>query len=520
VKFISVEPKHALGAVLAHSLRLQSGKRLRKGVAIDPELISKLEADGIARVTIARAQAGDVSEDEAARKMGCALASPGLRIADPATGRVNVFAERAGLFIASSAKVNGLNHIDEGLTLATLPDCSAVEAGRLVATVKVIPYFLPNYVLEKALTLDLSNTVGLLPFTKKRVALISTTSGALKESAYDATRRALETRLKKAGARLVQETRVAHSTGDLSAALSMSSVDVDIIIVFGVSAISDRADIIPSSLEGAGGRVIRLGMPVDPGNLLMLGELSSKPVIGAPGCARSPVENGFDWVLNRLLAGMDPGNIDISHMGVGGLLMETVSRPSPREEDHFRPAAIVLAAGQSARMGNVNKLTMDFSGKPMVRHVVGAAQAMDEVVVVTGHDSQAVVKALSGLPFDSVFNENYASGMASSLKAGLDAMGPDITHACVLLGDMPLVTVEHVAKLLDAARQEPATIVVGSSEGKRGNPVVWPRSYFPKLATFEGDVGGRALLDAERENLTHVELGSDVHKDYDTPDSF
>ena len=82
--------------------------------------------------------------------------------------------------------------------------------------------------------------------------------------------------------------------------------------------------------EAAGGRVDHLGMPVDPGNLLLLGQLGDLPVIGAPGCARSPKENGFDWVLHRLLAGLAVTRSDVTALGVGGLLMEIVSRPQPR----------------------------------------------------------------------------------------------------------------------------------------------------------------------------------------------
>ena len=106
----------------------------------------------------------------------------------------------------------------------------------------------------------------------------------------------------------------------------------ELVIVFGASAIADRRDVIPSALEAAGGRIEHFGMPVDPGNLLLIGDLQGRPVLGAPGCARSPKENGFDWVLMRLLAGLPVSRADIARMGVGGLLMEIVTRPQPREE--------------------------------------------------------------------------------------------------------------------------------------------------------------------------------------------
>ncbi|MEL6745989.1 MAG: hypothetical protein AAFO68_11080, partial [Pseudomonadota bacterium] len=125
--------------------------------------------------------------------------------------------------------------------------------------------------------------------------------------------------------------RVPHTVEALSSALKAVEPTSDLIIIFGASAITDRADVLPASLEAAGGTVHQLGMPVDPGNLLLVGTLDGRPVIGAPGCARSPAENGFDWVLHRLACGVPVDSHYVTGLGVGGLLMEIVSRPQPRE---------------------------------------------------------------------------------------------------------------------------------------------------------------------------------------------
>src|SRR5207342_927648 len=186
-------------------------------------------------------------------------------------------------------------------------------------------------------------------------------------------------RLAPAGAAIVAERRVPHERAPLARALKeVLASGAELAIIFGASAIADRRDVIPAALEAVGGRIEHFGMPVDPGNLLMIGTAGEHPVLGAPGCARSPKENGFDWVLMRLLAGLSVPREDITGMGVGGLLMEIVTRPQPRakpvEEAGKRVAAVVLAAGRSTRMGAINKLIAQIGGKPLVR--IAAEQAL------------------------------------------------------------------------------------------------------------------------------------------------
>ena len=189
-------------------------------------------------------------------------------------------------------------------------------------------------------------------------------------------------------------------------------------------------------------------MPVDPGNLLLVAEANGRPVLGAPGCARSPKENGFDWVLMRLLAGLPVKRADITGLGVGGLLMEIVTRPQPRAEpapeSGRRIAALVLAAGRSTRMGGPNKLLAEIDGRPLVR--IAAEQALasraSPVIVVTGHQRERVERALAGLPVTFVHNPDFAEGLSTSLKAGIAAVPAEADGAIVCLGDMPQVSAD------------------------------------------------------------------------------
>ena len=202
----------------------------------------------------------------------------------------------------------------------------------------------------------------------------------------------------------------------------------------------------------------------------------------------------------RLLAGLPVSRADITGMGVGGLLMEIVTRPQPRVEpmaDGRRIAAVILAAGRSTRMGGPNKLTAEIGGRPLVR--IAAQEALASrarpVVVVTGHQRERVEAVLTGLDVKRVHNPDFAAGLSTSLKVGLTALPPEIDGAIVCLGDMPQVRASLIDQLTAAFDPERgALVVVPSIEGKRGNPVVWSRRFFPELMALEGDVGARHLI--------------------------
>ena len=331
MKFGEIDVADAEGAVLAHKQTLSQGV-LQKGHVLTNADIDALQEANLRTITVAQLSADDVPEDIAAKRIADVLVSHEVEQREAFTGRVNFYAKCAGIFHADAEVINNLNRISPDMTLATLNNGIFVEAGRMVATVKIIPFAVPQTALLEVVGQAKSQTViSITPSVPFNVGLISTKLPSLKASTMDKTRGTLQTRLETAGSSLGEEMRVAHEVRELSTALRVMGNRTDLIVVFGASAITDRQDIIPAALEAAGGQVFRLGMPVDPGNLLMIGELGGKPVIGAPGCARSPAENGFDWVLQRLLARLPVDDDYISGLGVGGLLMEITSRPQPRE---------------------------------------------------------------------------------------------------------------------------------------------------------------------------------------------
>jgi molybdenum cofactor cytidylyltransferase len=257
------------------------------------------------------------------------------------------------------------------------------------------------------------------------------------------------------------------------------------------------------------------------------------PVVGLPGCARSPKLNGFDWVLARLCADLPVGPQEIMAMGAGGLLAEIPSRGHPRatrpdgtaEEAPRAPriGALVLAAGRSSRMGAANKMLQVVDGQPMLASVLDAVAASDccVTVAVTGHETDALSPILAGRDLLAVHNPNFAAGLSSSLKAGLRALPPGLDGVLVCLGDMPRVTADHLNRLMAAFNPlEGRAIVVPTAEGQRGNPVLWSAEFLPAMQALAGDRGAKPLFEEFADRLAEVEMGDDaVLLDIDTPET-
>jgi molybdenum cofactor cytidylyltransferase len=335
VKFGRIATAAGEGAILAHSVR-GSGLTLKKGEVLDTTHIAALAEAGIDAVVAAILEPGDVTENVAAQALATRMAGEGVRLEPPFTGRCNLMAEAAGLLRVDTATIDAVNAVDESITVATLTPMRPVVAGEMIATVKIIPFAVAEPCLAASLAATAAPPVSVAPFRPLDIGVVSTVLPGLKQATIEKTLNLLDARLALAGSRITREARVAHDTPDLTDLLRQVT-GIDVLVIFGASAITDRRDVVPAAIEAAGGAVEQLGMPVDPGNLLLLGSLSidgrTIPVIGAPGCARSPKENGFDFVLWRLLAGLPVTGAELRRMGVGGLLSEIVTRPQLRQAD-------------------------------------------------------------------------------------------------------------------------------------------------------------------------------------------
>lgn len=530
MKFGPIPVARAEGTIAAHSLRHAEGL-IRKGRFLLKADIEALKRAGVETIVVARLEKGDVHEDRAAAALAEALGGPGVRLDAAFTGRVNLFAATDGVFVTNTEALARMNRIDEAITLATLMPFTRVTSGRMVATVKIIPYAVREKALERALAVatKAAPLVRVAAFSPRRAGLVATRIEGTADKMLDKTTRVLSARLEAMGSSLGKEIRCNHDADEIARAVrALIDSGHDPVLVFGASAIIDRRDMVPAGIRKAGGRIESFGMPVDPGNLLLLARIGDVPVIGAPGCARSIKENGFDWVLERLVAGLPVGRREITALGSGGLLMEIETRPQPRvQRKAAKPApakpgvaAVVLAAGRSRRMGGSNKLLADFAGKPLVRHAVEAALASraSPVIVVTGHMEPEIRAVLDGLDVRFVQNTDYAEGLSTSMRAGIAALPGECDGALFCLGDMPGITTALIDRLIDAfAPEKGRLIVVPTFEGKRGNPVLFSTRFRDAMSRIEGDVGARHLIGANAESVVEVAADMAALIDVDTP---
>ncbi|MBX3080769.1 MAG: molybdopterin-binding protein [Anaerolineae bacterium] len=337
MKFGSVPLSQAAGKLLAHNVPALDGRKLfTKSHQLTPDDVETLRAMGLTSVVVAELEADDLSENEAARRVGVALAGSGVRVVAPGVGRANLSAEVRGVLNIDVSTLHRVNQVDEGITVATLRRCSVVQARQLLALVKIIPFAMPQRQLEavEAIIAETGKVITLTPLEAQSIALIVSGPDHMRDKLLAEFTDPVRTRMETLGSQLEAITYVPHQPSAIAAAIqAQHAAKRGLIILAGISAIIDRGDVAPTGLVQAGGEVEHFGAPVDPGSLLMLGYLHGMPVLGAPGCIKSLKVNIIDWIVPRLLTGEHLTGRDIMLMGHGGLLDDIEDRPMPRHRE-------------------------------------------------------------------------------------------------------------------------------------------------------------------------------------------
>jgi molybdenum cofactor cytidylyltransferase len=335
MRFLRVPISQAAGSVLAHNVIDAEGRRiLKKGELLSDRHLGKLASCGRDFVYVAQLETGDIGEDEAARRVAAAIAGPGAFSPHAATGRANLKATTAGLLRVNVEAAVHLNEIDDGITLATLTTHAFVRASQMVATVKIIPFAVSRNAVQAVEEYSRSVTpiISVQALPARQVGLIVTAHQNQHQRIAAEFAPALQARLEQLGSAITRTDFVEHEIADIAPAIRRQlAAGCEMILIVSMTAIIDRHDVVPMAIEEAGGVVEHFGAPVDPGNLLLIGYAGSVPIIGAPGCVRSPKVNAFDLVLPRLLAGERITRRDLVRLGHGGLLEEIRERRLLRE---------------------------------------------------------------------------------------------------------------------------------------------------------------------------------------------
>lgn len=407
--FATVPTSEAGGGILVHSITVGK-KRLRKGRALSQADIDALQAAGIDQVTIAKLDKDELGEDESAGRIADSLlaGTSDIDCSAPFTGRANLYAEIPGLVQIDAERVMEINRVDPAITLATLPNLARVSRRSMIATVKIIPYGVHSRYVAAAAAIG-PGTIRLRPVVHRTAGLVLTRVTGQPQRLMEKGRAAIESRLSALGIRLSETWVVDHDPIEVGVALQ--NCEGNILLILTGSATSDQRDVGPDGLKRAGGELHRFGMPVDPGNLLFYGDLGSRPVIGLPGCARSPALNGADWVLERLACGLKLSDSDFAAMGTGGLLKEIPVRPQPRaaaKSVTMRPVveAVILQTDGSGKLERAVAAT----GRSKVDKVHAIAPASE----IQPTDSEGKIsRGEEESRQDSVFPERIRAGMAS-----------------------------------------------------------------------------------------------------------
>lgn len=317
-------PTHSTaGKIFCHNIDDgKGGKAFAKGHLIQPGDIARLQELGHDSVYVVTLDEHDVHEDAAATRLALAVKGSGVEVTKATSGRVNLLAVQRGVVTLNVQALESVNGSD-GLTVAVLREHSVVEAGKIVATVKIIPYAVNEKDLRFAEDVGqlAEGIVSVLPILPGKVAIILTASETAHEHVVANFEAPLRQRVTALGCHPLPTVVVAEQPATIARAISDAlQQHVSVIIIAGQTSIMDSNDITPQGIRLAGGKIECFGAPVEPGNLLLLASVRGTPVLGAPGCARSRQTNVIDLVLPRLLAGELLAQRDIRALGNGGLL--------------------------------------------------------------------------------------------------------------------------------------------------------------------------------------------------------
>ena len=458
MKILGLDPQESLGSVIAQTYNLP-GKTISKGTFVTSEIVDYFKEGDVQNILCAVPDNGDIHEDEAANIISNAIDRSHIYIESASTGRVNFKSRSLCLVRYKRDLIKEVNLVDESIAFSIVEHNQLLAKNDLIATLKIIPFFTQKKYVDQVISILAKNELFKThSLNKKEVSLIQTSFEWQKKSMFKATSNVTRNRLEALDCSLNEEKLIRHDYKVLRSEIR-SSIEsgIDILLISGASAITDRSDYIPKAILSEGGEIIQYGLAVDPGNLLLVGKIGKTTIIGMPGCARSPKLNGFDWVLQLLMADIPVVKEELAEMGAGGLLMEIASRPLPRalaksvNKREKKIMGVILAAGNSTRMGKDNKLLKNIDGAPLIRNIALeiTKSDLDSCSIVLGYQSDKVADVIKDLNINLILNPLWKEGQASSLKAALNSLTSSYSDLLIMLGDLPGIKSGHINRIIE-----------------------------------------------------------------------
>ena len=327
--FKTVQIQKCVGYILPENIFvIKNGKKVKlsKGTKINQQIKNILIDNGFKQISGFLLNQNDFDENKASDLIArniCKNKINNLSYKNLNTGRSNIYSTTSGLFIYNTNNLIKLNN-NSKIAISAIRPFSKVEKNQELITAKVIPYGIDKKLLEKN-SLRLKDTFKVVPFKKKNITLIQTFDNKINEKLIIKSRNVTQRRLELCGIKKFKEIIIPHKENILCEKIQICiDQNVDIILIIGSHAITHIKDVIPNAIKMSGAKIIRFGIPVEPGNLLLLSKFKSVErdiyIIGMPSCAKSPKENGLDWVLWRILCNINFKNSNINELSVGGLI--------------------------------------------------------------------------------------------------------------------------------------------------------------------------------------------------------
>jgi len=316
----------SLKYILAHSI-IADGKKIRKGTMLSKKDLVALKKAGFKEIYVFKTSLNDIKENDAANKIARYLSDNNVVCKKAVNGRADLYSKVNGMVCFDKKKLISVNFKNIDIAISMLKAESIVKKNQLIGNIKILPYAINKKKLKRILGNEsLFKFINVKKNQLNKIALIISGNN-LNKKIENKVIDAINIRLKEFNIKLYKVLYSKHTTDSLKSNINLiKKYNIELALIYGSTSIIDINDIIPKSIKALNGKIISFGLPTDPGNLLLFGELNNIKIIGVPGCAKSLIRNGFDLVLEKVCFGLKVNKKVIAEMSNGGLFKTQIKK--------------------------------------------------------------------------------------------------------------------------------------------------------------------------------------------------